>query len=102
MNADTFSLYGYISPDGSWYSLKGTYEHEEFARKTFPNLSNPSRHMDDTGWIRLSGPSQIMPGFPHLHCKCVMTQAQQDSLFEWCELAGEDYNELLMEFGLQT
>jgi hypothetical protein len=100
MNPETFSIYGYISPEGEWFPLSTVYAHAEFAKSRFPNSSNPERVMDDLGWLRLSGPSDIMPGVPHIHCKRNITQAQQDKLFDWCEVAGEDYRAIVAEFNL--
>lgn len=98
---DNFSLYGWISPAGDYFPLKGVWEHDEFAKTQFPNIQNPAGHIERMGWLRMSGPSQIMPGFPHLMCRLPLTQKQQDTLFSWCELAGEDYEELRREFGLE-
>jgi hypothetical protein len=102
LTRENFKRLGWMGPCGEWFGFDKTWEHDHFAFGAFPNITNPVDHMEKLGWLRLSCPSDQMLSFPALYCQQSLTQAQQTALFSWCELAGEDYQEILREFNLST
>ena len=99
---DIQNIMGWIKPDGGMIGIQNPYDHPKAAAPFFPGSKDPEMAAEKAGWVRLSAASEYFTSIITARCSRALTQAQQDTLFEWCAAVGEDYQEYLIENDLKT